>query len=423
MREVQRAAAGLVDTVLRGHSLARALPARRASLPSEARGALLDLTQGSLRHLGTLRALIRLMAARPPAESAVEALLLVALYQLIHTRAPAHAIVDEAVAAARQVGRGSAGALVNALLRRFQRERDALLSAARATPEGRWSHPAWWIERLRAELGEAQAEAVLSAGLGHPPMALRPNARRIDPAAYVERLEQAGLGHRRLANGALLLDRPVPSGQLPGFREGLVSVQDAGAQWAAVLLDARDGERVLDACAAPGGKAAHLLERARVQLQALDRDGERLEDAREQFARLGLTAQVRCADAADLGAWWDGQGFHRVLLDAPCSASGVVRRHPDAKWLRRASDLEALAHEQGRLLEALWQVLEPGGTLLYATCSVFTEENTGVVEAFLSRHSGARHLLPEAFPGGDGLLLPDQDHDGFFYALLEKHAG
>jgi len=423
LREVQRAAASLVDMVLRGHSLARALPARRDELPPEARGALLDLTQGSLRHLGTLRVLVRLMAARPPAETAVEALLLVALYQLIHTKAAPHAIVDEAVAAARQTGRGSAGGLVNALLRRFLREREALLSAVRATPEGRWSHPAWWIERLCAQLGDAQTEAVLCAGLGHPPMALRPNARRIAPGAYAERLDQAGLVHRRLANGALLLDQPVPSRQLPGFHEGLVSVQDAGAQWAALLLDPRDGERVLDACAAPGGKAAHLVERAPVQLLALDRDGERLQEARHQFERLGLSAQWRCADAAQLDTWWDGQPFHRVLLDAPCSASGVVRRHPDAKWLRRETDLPALAREQGRLLEALWQVLEPGGTLLYATCSVFAEENTGTVDAFLSRHSGARRLVPKALPGGTGLLLPDQDHDGFFYALLEKRAG
>jgi len=254
-------------------------------------------------------------------------------------------------------------------------------------------------------------------------MALRPNARRIAPGAYAERLDQAGLVHRRLANGALLLDQPVPSRQLPGFHEGLVSVQDAGAQWAALLLDPRDGERVLDACAAPGGKAAHLVERAPVQLLALDRDGERLQEARHQFERLGLSAQWRCADAAQLDTWWDGQPFHRVLLDAPCSASGVVRRHPDAKWLRRESDLPALAREQGRLLEALWQVLEPGGTLLYATCSVFAEENTGTVDAFLSRHSGARRLVPKALPGGTGLLLPDQDHDGFFYALLEKRAG
>lgn len=423
MREAQRAAAELLDEVLRGHSLARALPARRAALPVQSRGALLDLTQGSLRHLGTMRALVRLMASRPLTETAVEALLLVALYQLIHTQAPAHAVVDQAVAAARQVGRGSAGALVNALLRRFLREREALLEAARATPEGRWSHPQWWIERLHAQLGDFQAQAVLTAGLGHPPMALRPNPRRIAPLLYAERLAEAGLAHRRLANGALLLERPVAAQRLPGFAEGLVSVQDAGAQWAALLLDAREGERVLDACAAPGGKAAHVLERAGVDLLALDRDGQRLEDARNQFERLGLAAQLRCADAADLNAWWDGRTFHRVLLDAPCSASGVVRRHPDAKWLRRASDLEGLAREQGRLLEALWQVLEPGGTLLYATCSVFAEENTGTVDAFLSHHSDARRLAAEALHGGTGLLLPDQDHDGFFYALLEKRPG
>ena len=420
MQAAQRAAATLVDEVLRGHSLARRLPAAREALPPESRGALLDLTQGTLRQLGTLRALVRLMAAKPPEESAVEALLLVALYQLAFTETPAHTVTDQAVSAARSAGRGSAGGLVNALLRRFLRERDVLLATARSTPEGRWSHPDWWIARLREQFGDARAEAVLAAGLGHPPMAVRPNARRIDPAAYAARLDAAGLAHRRLANGALLLDHPVPAPRLPGFDAGLVSVQDAGAQWAAVLLDARDGERVLDACAAPGGKTAHLLERADLDVLALDRDAGRLEDARRLLQRLGLHATLQAADAADPDAWWDGRPFRRILLDAPCSASGIVRRHPDAKWLRRASDLAGFAREQARLLDGLWKVLEPGGTLLYATCSVFAEENAGTVEAFLSRRPEARCLPLQALPGGTGELLPDPEHDGFFYALLEK---
>ncbi len=420
MQLVQRAAAGLVDEVLRGHSLARRLPAAREALPAESRGALLDLTHGTLRHLGTLRALVRLMAAKPPAETAVEALLLVALYQLAFTDAPAHAVTDQAVAAARATGRGSAGGLVNALLRRFLRERDALLADARTTPEGRWSHPDWWIARLHAELGPATADAVLAQALGHPPMAVRPNVRRVDPAAYQARLDEAGHPHRRLANGALLLDHPVPAHRLPGFHEGLVSVQDAGAQWAAVLLDARDGERVLDACAAPGGKTAHLLERADLDLLALDRDAARLEDARRLLQRLGLPATLQAADAADPDAWWDGRPFRRILLDAPCSASGIVRRHPDAKWLRRESDLAGFARDQARLLDGLWKVLEPGGTLLYATCSVFRDENAGTVEAFLSRRPDARRVPLQALPGGTGELLPDREHDGFFYARLEK---
>ncbi len=420
MKATQRAAATLVDEVLRGHSLARRLPAARDALPAEARGALLDLTQGTLRHLGTLRALVRAMAAKPLAESVVESLLLVALYQLAFTDTPAHAVTDQAVAAARTTGRGSAGGLVNALLRRFLRERDALLAQARATPEGRWSHPDWWIARLHAELGPARAEAVLAEGLTHPPMAVRPNARRVDPAAYAASLDEAGHPHRRLANGALLLDHPIPAQRLPGFEEGLVSVQDAGAQWAAVLLDPRDGDRVLDACAAPGGKAAHLLERAAIDLLALDRDAARLEDARKLLRRLGHEATLKAADAADPDAWWDGRPFRRILLDAPCSASGIVRRHPDAKWLRRESDLASFAREQARLLDGLWKVLEPGGTLLYATCSVFRDENAGTVEGFLARRPDARRLPLQALPGGTGELLPDREHDGFFYALLEK---
>jgi 16S rRNA (cytosine967-C5)-methyltransferase len=420
MQKTQRAAAALVDEVLRGHSLARRLPAAREVLPAPARGALTDLTQGALRHLGTLRALVRLMAAKPPEESAVEALLVVALYQLVFTDTPAHVVTDQAVAAARTTGRGSAGGLVNALLRRFLRERQPLLVAARATPEGRWSHPDWWISRLDSELGTARAEAVLAAGLGHPPMAVRPNACRIEPAIYAARLEEAGHAHRCLDNGALLLDHPVPAQRLPGFEEGLVAVQDAGAQWAAVLLDAREGERVLDACAAPGGKTAHLLECAAIELVALDRDAARLEDARRLLARLGHSATLQAADAADPDAWWDGRSFRRILLDAPCSASGIVRRHPDAKWLRRESDLAGFAREQARLLDGLWKVLEPGGTLLYATCSVFRDENAGTVECFLARRPDARRLPLQALPGGTGELLPDHEHDGFFYALLQK---
>jgi 16S rRNA (cytosine967-C5)-methyltransferase len=249
-------------------------------------------------------------------------------------------------------------------------------------------------------------------------MTLRVNRRKRSVEAYLAQLAALGIDARRVGEVAVRLAQPRGVERLPGFAAGEVSVQDAGAQLAAPLLDARDGMRVLDACAAPGGKCAHLLELADLDLLALDRDAERAARIGATHARLGLAAEVRVADAGDPDRWWDGKPFDRVLLDVPCSASGVVRRHPDIKWLRREADLDGFAREQSRLLAALWQVLVPGGKLLYATCSVFAEENGAVIDAFLARHDDARQL---PLPGiGGGSLLPDDEHDGFFYALLEK---
>lgn len=418
MIPAQKAAAERVAAVLGGESLARRIPEPAADLAPQARAAALDLTQGTLRHLGRLRAVVALMAVRP-LDRPVEALLLVALYQLWHSRAAPYAIVDHAVRTSRAMGAAGASGFVNALLRRFLRERDVLLERAAATAEGRWSHPEWWITRLEQQYGE-QSTAILAAGLDHPPMSLRPNLRRISGDAYCQLLAAEELPCRVLDNGAVLLLRPVPSSRLPGYQDGLVSIQDAGAQWAARLLQAADGDRVLDACAAPGGKTAHILEGAAVDLLALDRDVARLGDMRVNLDRLGLDARVVPVDAADVDRWWDRRPFDRVLLDAPCSASGIVRRHPDAKWLRRPSDLAQFAAEQARLLDALWQVVAPGGTLLYATCSVFAEENRNTIDAFLERHADAHRPDYLATPGQGGQILPDNEHDGFFYAPLRK---
>ena len=249
-------------------------------------------------------------------------------------------------------------------------------------------------------------------------MTLRSNVRRGSASDYLHRLQQAGLGARRLDNGALLLARPVPVERLPGFGEGAVSVQDAGAQLAATLLDVRDGMRVLDACAAPGGKTAHILELADVDMTALDADAVRLQRVGSNLERLGLSARMQAADAAAPDVWWDGNPFERVLVDAPCSASGVVRRHPDIKWLRRPSDIGGFAAQQQRLLQALWKVVARGGKLLYVTCSIFSEEDHQTIGGFAARHPDARIL--GGMPGRDGLLLPDDEHDGFYYALLQK---
>ena len=415
MHEVQAEAARLVAGVLGGRSIDEADfagPAGRAA-------PLRDLTLGTLRRLGTHRAVAAGLASRGFTDPRLESLVCVALHQLQHTRAAAHAVVTEAVQAARISGLAQASGFVNAALRRFLRESERCVAQARTTPEGLWNHPAWWVDRVRAAYPD-RAEAILSAGTDHPPMTLRVNQRRATVASLLETLAAAGIEARAAGPVAIRLQRPRPTRELPGHAEGLFSVQDAGAQWAAPLLDLAPGMRVLDACAAPGGKACHVLESADVALTALDLDATRLGAIRQPLARLGLEARLLQADAGQPDRWWDGQPFDRVLLDAPCSASGIVRRHPDARWLRRPEDLARFAATQRRLLAALWQVLAPGGKLLYVTCSVFPEENAHVVRDWLSRSSDARLLPLEGFPAPDGVLLPSGEHDGFFYALLHK---
>jgi 16S rRNA (cytosine967-C5)-methyltransferase len=423
--EVQRHATHALLEVLRGRSLTAVLGlvwSRHPSLSGPDRAAIQDLAYGTCRWLGTLREVLRLVLNSPASDAEVEALLLVALYQLEWTRAPAHAVVDGAVRTCTRLGKASAKGLVNAVLRRFLRERDSLLEGARAVPTGRFSYPQWWIEELERAY-PARFQAILDAGNLHPPLTLRVNRRRVSVAAYLQVLSAAGLPAKQIGPVALRLQQPVPVESLPGFTEGLVSVQDLAAQRAAELLDVSDGMRVLDACTAPGGKAAHLLETATVELTAIDRDAHRLVRTRENLGRLHLDASVIAADAADLDTWWDGQPFERILLDAPCSASGVVRRHPDIKWLRRPEDIERLAGEQARLLRALWQTLTPGGTLLYATCSLFPAENQAPIADFLSTRKNACRLPITELAQTDGQLLPDSRQDGFFYALLQKLVG
>jgi 16S rRNA (cytosine967-C5)-methyltransferase len=418
--QIQRCAAQAVTNVLAGASLTAVLDATwklNRQLSVSERGAIQDICYGTLRHLGKLRAILDELAPRPIATPELKSLLLAALYQLEYSEAAPYAIVDHAVECAEQFGGARVRPFVNAVLRNFQRRRDGLLAHAQASDEGRYSYAPWWIEKIRQEL-DADADGVLAAGNLHPPMTLRVNRRRVEALTYLSRLQEAGLEARHLESEALTLTRPVPVERLPGFSDGDVSVQDAGAQLAARLLDVQDGLRVLDACAAPGGKTAHLLELADVDMTALDADAVRLQRVGATLDRLGLTARLQAADAARLDAWWDGKPFDRVLLDAPCSASGVVRRHPDIKWLRRPQDIAAFAQQQRRLLDALWKVLARGGKLLYATCSVFNEEDRAMTEDFAARHSDA-HILG-GMPGRDGLLLPDHEHDGFYYALLRK---
>lgn len=414
LAEALAAATVAVAEVLGGHPPEPRLEA----LPADRRPAVRDLAYGTLRDFGRGDFLLARLMAKPPRPPALHALLLVALHRLEARPAKAHTTVDQAVVAARRLGRGRWDAVANGVLRNFLRRRDELLAAAEADPVAAGRHPAWWLSRLHAD-HPRDWRGIVAAGNLHPPMSLRINRRRATGADIAARLESAGIAFRWLGEHALRLERPVAVERLPGFAEGLCSVQDFGAQQAAPLLDVADGLRVLDACAAPGGKTAHLLEVADLDLVALDADPARVPRIAANLARLGLAAATRTADCRDLPAWWDGRPFDRILADVPCSASGVARRHPDAKWLRREADVARFARTQAAILDALWQVLAPGGKMLHATCSVFAAENTEQVDAFVRRHADARRV-PTGGADEELRLLPTADRDGFFYALLEK---
>jgi 16S rRNA (cytosine967-C5)-methyltransferase len=422
--------ADAIAAVRSGTSLDEAL----ARCPPEARPGTQALAFHALRWLGAAEVVRRRLAAKTPAPK-VDALLLGALALLWPPGQPPyaeHVLVDQAVAAAHRRAPASA-AFVNAVLRRFGRERDAVVTAALVEPLARWNHPAWWLERLQRDWPD-DWQAIADADNLHPPMTLRVNARRRSAAAYVAGLAQAGIEAEAGPGQTVRLARPLPVTRLPGFAEGEVSVQDAAAQRAAGLLvtpglPAR--ARVLDACAAPGGKTAHLLELADLDVLAIDRDAARLARVDDTLARLGLRARTLAADAAEPAAWWDGKPFAAILLDAPCSASGIVRRHPDVRWLRRAGDVAVLAASQARLLDALWPLLAPGGRLLYCTCSLFKAEGQEQIDAFLQRRSDA---FVAASPPSPGQLLPLPDNrqtrpapassvaaDGFFLTLIEKN--
>lgn len=431
------AAAEVLGRVLEGDSLNAALGEvkRRESQLSAA--AAQDLCYNALRGYGVVDTLLDRLLDKPLRDFQLRGLLLAAISELAARPRSAHAVVHQAVEAAVLLGRTRAKGLVNAVMRGFQRRGNELLSAIEATEPGRYRHPQWWIDMLRAAYPR-RWQAVISEDNRRPPMVLRVNRRRLSASAYLEKLDRAGIPARSLGGEAVLLAKPCRVERLPGFAEGEVSVQDAGAQRAAPLLDVREGMRVLDACAAPGGKAGHILELSRCELLAADADAGRARRIHENLARLGLAAEIVVGDCREPERFWKGRPFDRILLDAPCSASGVVRRHPDIKWLRRKADIPGFARVQAELLDALWRVLAPGGKLLYVTCSVFPEENGDVVNGFLLSHPDAEALpLPGFAPaeGGEGeegtisgrgtmhpegQILPSADSDGFYYALLGK---
>ena len=430
----QQIAANAVNQVLSGRNLTLALPAALAAFPNakpQQRGAAQDLSYGTLRFYGEIDAYLSQLLEKPLTDDRIHTLLLVAVYQLLHDKADAFTVVNQAVYAVselkRPVPKSWAKGLVNAILRNFLRQKDQLAKTLPSSEVATYSYPQWWINKLKVQYPD-HWQSMLQTGNTHPPMTLRVNTQKISIADYMQLLTRQDIEATHIGGQAVTLTRPQPVEKIPGFTDGIVSVQDYGAQLAAYLLDLKPDFKVLDACCAPGGKTGHVLELANVALTSLDSDEARLQRVQSNLDRLAFSANLVVGDASST-SWWDGQSFDRILADVPCTASGIVRRHVDIKWLRREADIASFAAQQAKILPSLWQMLAKGGKLLYVTCSVFNEENQAQVDKFLLNNTDATQLpfeLPENHPQSsitqlNGQLIPSTAHDGFYYALLQKN--
>jgi len=418
-----------------GRNLTLALPEAMKLHPKatpQQRGAAADLSYGTLRFYGEVNAYLQQLLEKPLSSEIITNLLQVAIYQLLHDKADDFTVVNQAVKAAGDAKPRWAKGLVNGVLRNFLRQKDALKSKIEASESALYSYPQWWIDRLKSQYPHGW-QGILETGNMHPPMTLRVNRRQISAFDYLQLLARQDIEATHLGGDAVLLKKPVPVEQVPGFVDGVVSVQDYGAQLAAHLLDIPCEPpitksmtmRVLDACAAPGGKTGHILELANVDLTAVDNDQTRLRRVAENLTRLKLSANMQLGDAA---TWASDTQFDRILADVPCTASGIVRRHVDIKWLRREADIVSFAQQQSAILQHLWHLLSKGGKLLYVTCSIFVEENQQQIDYFLRKNADATQLpilltkdLAENIHIQNGQLIPNSHHDGFFYALLQKN--
>jgi 16S rRNA (cytosine967-C5)-methyltransferase len=441
----QQIAAIAVSNVLAGRNLTLALPDALSSYPKatpQQRGAAADLSYGTLRFYGEVNAYLTQLLEKPLSNEHITALLLVAVYQLLHDKADDFTVVNQAVKAAGDAKPRWAKGLVNGVLRNFLRQKDALKVKLQNDEVAQYSYPQWWINKLKKQYPEDKAakssmpadqypcgfQAILKTGNLHPPMTLRVNRRQISTEDYLQLLARQSIEATHLGADAVMLTKPLPVEQIPGFTDGVVSVQDYGAQLAAHLLDLKKDMRVLDACAAPGGKTGHILELADVSLTALDNDASRLNRVESNLNRLNLSADLALGDASTFKA---AEPFDRILADVPCTASGIVRRHVDIKWLRRETDIATFTQQQSAILQQMWQCLAKKGKLLYVTCSVFNEENQQQIDNFLQKNADATQLpllmtndidenLDKNISTLNGQLIPNAQHDGFFYALLVK---
>ncbi|MDX1915619.1 MAG: 16S rRNA (cytosine(967)-C(5))-methyltransferase RsmB [Methylophilus sp.] len=425
----QQIAANAVSQVLSGRNLTLALPDAQkqfAAATPQQRGAAADLSYGTLRFYGELEIYLNQLLEKPLSDGRVHALLLVALYQLLHDKADDFTIVNQSVKAASFAKPKWAKGLVNGVLRNFLRKQTDIAALLKGNEVAQYSYPQWWITKVKAQYPQ-HWQSILMAGNAHPPMTLRVNQRKISAEDYMTLLHRQGIEAVQIGAYAVMLTQAVPVEKITGFSEGVVSVQDYGAQLAPQLLDLASGMRVLDACCAPGGKTGHILESAEVELTAIDSDASRLTRVASNLDRLSLKAQLRVGDASQPQGWYDGQPFDRILADVPCSASGIVRRHVDIKWLRRETDIVSFVQQQSAILLNLWQLLVKGGKLLYVTCSIFDEENQQQIDRFLKKHDDARQLpiqldeyLTQRMVSLGNQLIPNALHDGLYYALLQK---
>ncbi|ULJ59940.1 16S rRNA (cytosine(967)-C(5))-methyltransferase RsmB [Wielerella bovis] len=412
---VQKLATQTLAAVDSGKNLSDELAniiSQHPDLSAQDKGMLQDLAYGCQRYLGSLKYMLGKLLNKPIDNQALEYHLLVAMYQLNHTRNAPHAVVNEAVEHIGKIGRGQYRSFANAILRRFQRERESLNKACKFDDAAKYNMPIW-LHKVFQNQYPKYWHNMATAFQSHPPLTLRVNRRHMDAAQYLQLLQEQDIAAKALDDYAIRINTPIPVSQLPKFTEGVVSVQDFGAQQAAYLLNPQNGERILDACAAPGGKTGHILELADCSVTALDIDANRLAYVRENLDRLRFQAALKCAPAQDLSAWYDDCLFDAILADVPCTASGTIKRNPDIKWLRRPSDALKTARQQEPMLDTLWTTLKSGGRMLLATCSLFEEENQQQCQKFLQRHADAT-LRQEK------VILPNEKQDGFYYALIDK---
>ncbi len=426
----QQIAAIAVSQVLSGRNLTLALPDALSSYPNatpQQRGAAADLSYGTLRFYGEANAYLVKLLEKPLSNEHITALLLVAIYQLLHDKADDFTVVNQAVEAASYAKPRWAKSLVNGVLRNFLRQKIVLSqqihSDIKTNEVATYSYQNWWINKLKKQY-PASWQNILTTGNAHPPMTLRVNVQKTSAKEYVQLLARQDILASQVGEYAVILEQPIPVEKIPGFADGVVSVQDYGAQLAAGLLDLNSGMTVLDACCAPGGKTGHILELADAKLTALDNDASRLNRVESNLNRLNLNADLQLGDAAQ---WQADQPFERILADVPCTASGIVRRHVDIKWLRRESDIASFCAQQALILANLWQLLAKGGKLLYVTCSIFNEENQQQIDHFLLKNHDATQLPlmlnnenHQNIQFEQGQLIPNHQHDGLFYALLQK---
>ena len=423
----QQLAAEAVEQVFAGRNLSVTLEtlfAHHPNITPQQRAVAQDLSYGTLRYYGAVASLLSQLLEKSLPDERLRCLLLVAIYQLQYDKAATHTVVDQAVKAASSSKKSWAKGLVNGVLRNFLRQQTSLTEALANEEIAQYSYPQWWITKLKYQYPD-DWQSLLEAGNQHPPMTLRVNPRQISSSDYCDKLKNYGYAHTQLGGNAVMLSKPMPVDKIPGFAEGEVSVQDFGAQFAGYALDLERGQRVLDACCAPGGKTGQILELAEVDLVAVDNDATRIQRTQSNIDRLGLNASLLVGDAAKPDSWWDGKTFDRILADVPCTASGIVRRHVDIKWLRREADIASFAKQQSQILPSLWQLLAKGGKLLYVTCSIFHEENQRQIDNFLKTQTDASQIAVTSTLVGmslkNGQLQPSANYDGLFYALLQKN--